>query len=420
VDAVVVAQPPQSVKGRVLAPSSTTDVEGVFSFLAVDGIEYAMTVSPQSGDLPPLYDEDLPVEADEGSTQSLEPLLLAPGSVVLTGRVVAGEGASALGIDGLDVRILDEGRRVSSSARTVEGGSFTLVLREQALNATFEVVPTAENPAYPTLRSDIDVFAQEEPLDLGEISLGAVLAPVPFEARVVDADGAAVPGASLSVRGAVGNGEVATLLVTGDDGRVTSSLPPATYEAVVYGPPGAAAAGMIVESSLVVPSTNPDLVFSLPRRVSFSGRVVDPDDADLAGASLTLVRTSPEPVLRDTLIQFNATSDASGQFDVALDPGSYRLTTKPPPGSTAPPNSELVVVTDAGLRRNVNLPDRAFVVGTVLFQDVPVPSAYVRVFSTFEDERGAAIVLGEGIAGADGAFEIVVSDRVNVAVPDPP
>ena len=76
--------------------------------------------------------------------------------------------------------------------------------------------------------------------------------------------------------------------------------------------------------------------------------------------------------------------------------------------------------TEVGLRRNVNLPDRAFVVGAVLFNDAPVPSAYVRVFSTFEDERGAAIILGEGIAGTDGAFEIVVPDLVEVALPDPP
>ncbi len=434
VDAVVVAQPPQSVPGRVLAPSATTDVEGTFSFLAVDGIDYAMTVAPQSGDLPPLYDQDLPVEADGGATQSVE-VILEPGDIVLTGRVVAGEGASVLGVDGLDVRIVDEERddlgkvrrrRVSSTARTGAGGAFSLVLREAALNAVLEVVPTAENPGYPTLRMDIDVFDSGGPLDLGEIALGAVLAPVRFEARIIDADGAPVPGASLSVRGTVGNGQVAALLVADADGRIdSSSLPPATYQAFVYGPPEAAAAGLVVENNLVVPSANPDLVFALPRRVSFSGRVVDPDDADLAGASLTLLRIGdidgvPEPVLAGTLVQFSAVSDAAGQFDVALDPGRYRLGTKPPPGSTAPANSEIVNVTEAGLRRNVTLPDRAFVVGAVLFNEVPVPSAFVRVFSTFEDERNVAILLGEGIAGPDGAFEIVVSDRVNVANPDPP
>jgi hypothetical protein len=427
VDAVVVAQPPQSVPGRVLAPSSTTDVDGAFSFLVVAGTRYGLTISPQSGDLPPVYDQDdLEAEADDGTTQSLDPFLVEDGDIVLTGRVVAGDGVNSLGIDSLDVRIVDVGRRVSSSARTDANGEFTLVLRDPVANATLEVAPTADNPGYPTVRTEIDVGAEAEPIDLGDISLGAVLAPVRFQARVVDADGVPVPNASLSVRGSVGNGEVTALLTADADGNIDSSaLPPATYEAFVYGPPESTTAGILVEDQLDVPSSNADLVFTLPRRVSFNGRVVDPDDANLAGASLTLLRIGDidgvrEPVLGDTLIQFSAVSDAAGQFDVALDPGRYRLTTRPPPGSTAPGNSEIVNVTEAGLRRNVNLPDRAFVVGAVLFDGQPVPSAYVRVFSTLEDERGAAIVLGEGIAGPDGAFEIVVSDRVNVAVPDPP
>lgn len=428
VDAVVVAQPLRSVAGRVVAPSATTNSEGVFELLAVEGERYLMTISPAS-ELPPLYDERLDAEADEGSLMTLEdPIVVDAGAFTLTGVVRAGEGAAEQGVEALEVRLTDEAtrRRVSSTTRTAADGSFTLRLREPG-TYTLEVLPTVDNQGYPRVATQIDLADVEGTVELAPISLGDVLTPPRFEARVVDSDGNPVPGATLSVRGAVGNGEFTAVIVADADGRIISSvMPPATYEALVYGPPESATGGLFVEDQLDVPSTNADLVFTLPPRVSFNGTVLDPDGSALPGAALTFLRVNNvdeerDPVVADTLIEFAAISDASGQFDVAVDPGQYRVTIRPPAGNASPFSSELHTVTEAGRSGDLALPARAFVAGVVNGPNGPVPSAFVRVFSLFPDERGAAIPLGEGVAGPDGVFEIVVSDEVTgTQTPDPP
>ena len=59
--------------------------------------------------------------------------------------------------------------------------------------------------------------------------------------------------------------------------------------------------------------------------------------------------------------------------------------------------------------------------GLAIAGGAPQDGAWVRVFSALLDERGAAILVGEGMAGADGAFEIGVPDLVaDVTNPNPP
>jgi hypothetical protein len=423
VDAVVVAQPPRSVPGRVLAPASSTDASGTFSLLAIDGLRYSMTISPSSAGLPPRYDIGFDAEADDGAgTQSLEPLLVEPGAIVVSGTVVAGEGAGAQGIDGLDVRVSAGGRRVSSAARTSLGGEFFLALPAPDVGLTLDILPTVDNPAFP--RVVIENLVLDASVDLGELSLGAVVGPARFVARVVGADGAPVTGAVIAIRGDVGAGVFTTLLQADDTGAIEGSLPHATYQAIVVGPPQLASAGLLIVDELDVPSSNAEVVFTLPARVPFAGTVIDADGAALPAATLTLLRIGDvegarEEVLADTAIAFSALSDALGQFSLAVDPGLYRVATRPPPGRGAPAFSERVLVGQNGLRRDRVLPARAVVAGSVSFAGAPVPSAYLRIFSSIVDERQAAILLGEGVTDDDGAFEIVVPD-ILADLPTPP
>ena len=438
VDAFVLAQPPQSVPGRVLAPSSTTEQGGVFRFLAVEGLRYAMTVSPTAARLPPSYGIRLDAEADEGALQSLEPLLVAEGAVVMSGIVVAGAGAALSGIPDLDVVVKDkQGRRLSTRVRTGRGskdtlGHFELFLHEGGEGFTLEIAPTIDNAGYPTVLVPLDIIDTSDTIDVGTISLDTsdsafpVLTPVPLSARVVDVDGNPVPGAVLSVSAPLGAGQFAALLQADAFGDLEGALPPAHYQAIVYAPPANGLAGLVVVAELDVPSSNANLTFTLPRRVPYRGTVRDRDGAPLAGATLTISRVGdgerePEPLLADVLLSFSSTSDASGQFQVAVDPGAYRVSTRPPRGSDAPAFSQLVVVRPAGLRRDVQLPGRALVAGSVVFAGAPVGAAFIRVFSGFVDERGAAILVGEGFADDSGAFEIAVPDIVaSVANPTPP
>ena len=128
-----------------------------------------------------------------------------------------------------------------------------------------------------------------------------------------------------------------------------------------------------------------------------------------------------EDLLGDRLVSFEVETDAAGAWALALDPGRYRVAIRPPPSSAAPAFSEIATFDEGRTTHDVDLPQRAIVAGTVLFDGQPQEGAWVRVYSALVDERGAAILVGEGAAGADGAFEIGVPDLVaDVVNPNPP
>lgn len=424
IDALVVARPARFIPGRVLAPTATATAAGGFDFLAIEDERYGLTVLPADASLPPHYDEaGFRASGDADRTQTLESLIVPTGAVVVSGRVRAGEGVGEQGIEKLDVRLIDDsGRRWSSNSRTGADGSFALALAEGLTGLTLEILPTGDNDAFPTVRVlGVDASAS---VDLGPISLGDVLAPVGFQARVVDAAGGPVPGARASLSARIGNGVLTRQAEADDEGVLDVRLPPGLYEAVVLGGPDEPAGGLLVVSEIDVPAANTDLVFRLPPRVSWGGLVLDADGQPLGGASLDLVRVGdeagvPEEALADTLVGFHVIADDGGRFAASVDPGRYRVSTRPPPGARAPAFSELVTVPAEGLERNVDLPARAVVAGTAVFDGEPTGGVYVRVFSALLDEQGAAILLGEGTAGPDGAFEIVVPDLVG-ETPEPP
>lgn len=423
VDAFVLARPARSIAGRVLAPTAQTNGDGAFSLLAVDGFRYGLTVVPSDASLPIVYD-DTGFRA-RGDEQSLDPVLIPSEEelVVVSGRVVSGQGVALLGVKDVDVRLKgDDGRVWSSTSRTAEDGSFQVVLARGLAGLTLEVRPTAENAGYPEVHvAGVDGSAS---VDLGDIDLGFVSAPVAFTATVVSSDGSPAAGAIGYFRGAVGNGEFRASATTDGAGRLELSLPAGTYDVAVVGPAGAVRSGLLVSAQLAVPVTGQAPVFALAPRVAWSGVVRDDAGAELAGAGLDVVRVGAvdgtlEPALEDQLVAFASTTDDNGAFSLSLDPGRYRVSTRPALGSNAPAFSELVTIPPEGLERDVELPGRAVVAGTAVFDGEPVPGAFVRVFSTFLDEQGHAILLGEGVADEDGAFEIATPDLVGAPEPAP-
>lgn len=425
----VLLRPALAIPGRALAPQSTSDGAGQFSVIALDGARYAVTVNPTDPARAPFYlHDDTPVlvDADNGSFD-LPPLELPDVGPVVRGRVVAGTGVSVSGIPALAVHIeRADGRRLSSMATTDPSGAFEVALAEPVTDVTLVVTPTAENRPYPLVTMPgLTLTDGDNPL--GDVELGDVLTPVPFQAAVIDGNGAPVAGALLVVRGVVGNG-LFTLSATADaDGVFDLALVPATYDALVLGGPDAPGAGMLAASALQVP-TPPDspVVFRLPERIQVAGTVLDTAGDAVGNARMTLVRIGdvagvPEELLGESLVSFDAESDPDGRWQAAVDPGRYRLSTRPPPSSSAPAFSEIVTFAADRSGHDVELPPRAIVAGTVLFDDAPQEGAWVRVFSALLDERGAAILVGEGMAGADGAFEIGVPDLVaDVTNPNPP
>ncbi len=431
VAAQVLARPEEFIAGRALAPNAQTDDAGNFSVLLVDGERYGVTVVPGDAALPPAYDDaGFVANGDSSGRVTLDPPFVDDAAGIrVRGFVKAGEGAAEQGIPQLALHVENQaGRRVSSTARTAADGSFTVVLSGVAGTAgdplTLTVSPTSDNPSFPSLGVPVDPDkAHEGVLDAGVVSLGVVLTPAHFVARVVDEAGHGVPGATATLQAEVGNGAFQTLVQADGAGVLDAQLPPGTYTVVVVAPE-TSAAGLLVQGDVDVPSTNADLELTLPARVRFAGAVLDPDGATLPGAQLTITRVvdpaGPDAPLAHTFVSFTTQSGDDGTFEVSVDPGRYRVSTRPPRGKNAPASSELVTVPDGGLQADVRLPARAVVAGTVLSSGAPVDNAYVRVFSDFLlDEQGSAILVGEAVSGSDGAFEMVVPDFVGSGVQNP-
>ena len=427
--ATVLLRPALSIPGRALAPQTATDADGDFTVVAVDGARYAVTVNPADPARAPYYahdDQPIAVEAD-GGTFALPTIELPDVGPLVQGRVVAGSGVEASGIDHLAVHVERvDGRRLSSVAVTDASGAFSVALAEPIDNVVLVVSPTADNAFYPTVAvPGLTLVDGDNPL--GDVELGDVLSPVPFTAAAIAGDGAPVPGARLVLRGVLGNGLFEVSAIADAQRTFDLVLPPARYDALVLGGAGEPSAGLLVAPGLDVPAA-PDapVVFRLPERLGAAGTVQDASGDPVGNATLTLVRIGDvngvaEELLGDTLVAFEAESDERGNFELAVDPGRYRLNTRPPPSSSAPAFSEIVTFDDARTAHDVSLPQRAIVAGTVLFDGEPQAGAWVRVFSALLDERGAAILVGEGAAGADGAFEVGVPDLVpDVTNPNPP
>lgn len=427
--ATVMLRPALSIPGRALAPQTTTDLAGDFSVLGVDGARYAVTVNPTDPARPPWYahdDEPVAVEGDDGAFE-LDPILLPDVGPLVSGRVVAGSGAGASGIPALAVHVeRADGRRLSSVAATDPSGNFSVALAAPVEDAVLVVSPTSDNAYFPEVTvPGLTLVDGDNPL--GDVELGEVLSPVPLAAAAVDADGAPAAGARLILRGVVGNGLFSVTVDADAEGGFDLLLPPATYEALVMGGPDASAAGMLWATELEVPPP-PDspVVFRLPPRLAASGVLRAAGGERVANATVGFVRIAAvdgarEDLLGDRLVAFEAKTDPAGAWALALDPGRYRVAIRPPPSSPAPAFSEIATFDEGRTTHDVDLPQRAIVAGTVLFDGQPQEGAWVRVYSALVDERGAAILMGEGAAGADGAFEIGVPDLVaDVVNPNPP
>lgn len=415
VPAFVVARPERAIAGRSLAPSDASASDGSFRLTLVEGRRYDLSLVPVNPALPPVFvDVGLVARASPLGEQVIPPLQVPRDVIHVTGVVQAGEGVAAQGIAGLSVKLIDERGFVwSSVGRTGTDGAFDLTLAEPRTGLALAVTPTADNGTWPAVQmDDVDVTAD---LDLGVVNLGSVAAPRRFVARVFDSAGSPVAGAHVALRANLGSGTFARLGASLADGRVDELVPPGRYDLAVAGPSTMASAGLLLVEGLELPLAGASFALRLPPRPTWSGAVRDRGGVGVGGTVLELVRVGDvsgraEAILGDLAVAFVAKADDVGAFSVAVDPGRYRVRVRPPPASRAPSVSVLVTVPFAGLLRDVELPARGLVVGRALAEGAPVRAAWVQVFSTLKDERGAAIQLGAGPADDQGAFEIVVPD----------
>jgi hypothetical protein len=415
VSGVVSVTPLQSIAGRLRLPT-TTSVDGHWALPLVVGDTYRVSIVPDDDAVAPaVADADITAGVDDDVALASCHLARVEGdattcAVVVTGRVVAGAGAAALGVPALEVRIGDAtGRRVSTLARTDDDGAFTLGVPAPVSGAVLEIRGTADNALQPTIALPIDLSTAR--VDLGVITQGARAETVTVAGRVLTDGGAPARAATLVIRGAVGAGLYAARATTDDDGAFSLAARPGVYDVAAVGA-GDSDDGLFL-GALVVDAAVLDAVFTLQPRTDVTLAVQRSDGSDVAGASVVLQRIGDalgvaEPVLVDTQPSFLSATDDDGVARARVSAGRYRVTIEPPRDSGAPVFSALLAV-DGPLTRTLVLPDSVVLAGSIRSPgDDATSGAVVRVFSPIADEQGRAIFLGEAVTAADGSFSVAV------------
>ncbi|RKH31290.1 carboxypeptidase-like regulatory domain-containing protein, partial [Corallococcus sicarius] len=293
--------------------------------------DYRVTLTPVDPGLPPLA-RTTTVEPGTGGAVAFE-LPTASRLVTLTGTLVR-QGTQRVDAE-MEVQALDESLRpLSQRMRVVRG------------TGAFQVVLSAEDAERPT------VLLRASPLNAGDLvpsktfvvspsagatgplELGDPGAPVRVQGRVLEGQyGVPIAGARVSLQGRVGGGGTFEGLpvLTDAQGRYQlTSLPgpPDSPLTLVIVPPPSSMARLTLHP-VTVPaqdSTLPDA--TCPLRMVVTGSVRQPDPANPASGVRLVVEPVgalpgwPQPPMG---FEVPVTTDARGGFQLALDPGEYRL-----------------------------------------------------------------------------------------------
>lgn len=424
IPADLVAVPVAAIPGRALVSSAVAaGAQGAFALPVVPTLAdssastaaFRLSVLPEDDHLyPPAFGtlRVRPPRAGE-SEWELGPVTMPAAETLLpvTGRIVTSDGIVQLPLSGLDVRLLDDGQRVSSTGVTDTDGYFSLyVLPDAAPLLTLEARPTEFSGLSPTLRIvDVDWTSELS------IDVGALAAPVPFRGTVRGPAGAPVPYATIYARQLRIDAELVAIIAADENGAYDVELRPGRYVFAVVPPTSQPAAGVLVGFEATV-ELDASPVFNLPARLPLAGQVTAAGGEVVPGAELRFTRIAgqdgtAEPLLADVQWRFVGRSDASGAFALDVDKGRYRVEVLPDPGSALPLLTRIVDIDDAEEDLRFTLPRAAWVAGALVGPNGnPVPHAQVAVYSSLVGEAGEALWLGSALSGADGLFEVIVPD----------
>lgn len=415
----VIAVPAGGIEGRALVVTAqAAGAGGDFALPLVEGSTYRLTVQPQDAARPPFFVASDQSIGPSPTGEVLYGAITLPDLASLenlSGRVVSGAGTAMLGVEGLEVRALSEGRRVSSVGRTLADGSFTIFLAAGADGPfVVEVRPTESNRLNPIVMVE-DVYVGEGNVNLGEIPLGSLPAPVPFAGVVRGPDGEEVGSATIHLSAELGEGTFSLVLNADEDGAYDAELRPGTYEVAVVAPPDNPSAGLLTGFTTEVDATSSPTL-NLPGRVLATGAVVSASQEPVSNAQVVLTRLGvsgggADGVLEDQRWSFVAITDITGAWQKAVDPGRYRVTLLPDPAANLPRDTRVVDIDessrDLGERA---LPPPAVIAGEIKSADgAPLGMSVVTAFSAFAGGEGA-LELGSSLTDNDGAFEILLPD----------
>jgi hypothetical protein len=417
-DARLVALPETSIEGRSLVQSVDVGIDGIFSMPLLDSETYRVEVYPNDMSVPPYFlPESIVVQPDSETPQDLGILLSAPEErIAIQGTVVAGEGAAKMPIADLEIHVMHADRRVSSMDYSDDEGYFLVTLPFADYDALSLVIrPSDANPSFPHVKHLLGSVSGDQ--DLGDISLGTITTPVGFGGVVLGPDREPVAQANIFIRGDVGIGEIKRLLTTDEEGLFWDSIAPGQYDVTVLAPVNSTSAGLLKQSDLDILSTTESIEFMLPPRTAISGEIVNSVGDPVQNASMRLERIGPpgeseDVVAGEAVWSFYANTDLAGAFTSTVDTGRYRVHLEPDPNSLDPLFSTLIDVFAETSPILLQLPAEARFAGRIEMprSGDPVADAHIRVFSSFSNELGEAILLGEGVSDGQGNFGVILPD----------
>ena len=426
----IVATPIVGIANRALIRSARSESsQGEFSLELVAGVPYRVAVFPDDDVAhPPLY-LDGSIQVDAGAPLAelgnLE-IDSDESALIVSGRVVAGDGVARLGVSGLQVSLQNLERRLSTQIITDADGTFRLILPAGVYeNISLQVRATDDNRLTPDLMvNGIDL---QETQDLGDIELGVLPSPLPFAGQVTGPGGQAVPLAEIYARAAVGNGEVRARFTADENGNYSGELRPGNYLISVLGPAGNSAnGGLLAELQVTIDLEEGAPELTLPERPLVSGRAVDVNQESVGNARVEWVRigrpfASGAGELGNIGWRFETLTNASGEYEIRVDEGRYRVTVFPEAVSAVPRFSlihDVSNIDENSSNFNIEMPAAAHFAASLSSGGTPIPDVGVAAYSRFLDASGSAILLSEGTSNALGEVGLILPDLAPPATTD--
>jgi hypothetical protein len=204
-----------------------------------------------------------------------------------------------------------------------------------------------------------------------------------------------------------------TTAATDEAGRFSTVVPPGSYTVRVEPAEGTGFANKIVKRK-VDPTTSFEL-FEVDPKTRVRGRAVLTDDRPLSDAEVIATPTEPNPAAFRPRVG-RARTDIDGNFEMALDQGSYLFAVIPEPGTgfprmnarhPIPPNETTLPLmrVPPPIRFAFTLRDARTVNPT------PIARAIVRVFGESAPQAGTFVELGSAMSDPQGLVEILLAPQ---------
>jgi len=436
------------IPGQEFATNVTTSRNsGTFSVLLPPGF-YDVSIAPEYANLPRYEVRNVEIAAlgvnacpEDNTTfcQVWSFALPAPEDHIALRGVVERR------IDGMNMPVA--GARVSASS--ADGLIVTTEAVTDASGAFVVFVPPRDQTYIFTVRRSQDTNAGELSLDLPVLdfspyafsreaddarvvlAIGDLALPARVTGRVLDQGGAGTAKAVVLIHGRqeafpdepgaqhVTHSVLSRALTSEDlsvDGEFQVELPPGNYEMLAASTePGAGVSFVVdltVEPGDVIYSGGP-LELQLSESTAVSGAVVDEQGVPLSGvtvsAELRDIYSRPAELFPLTRALFGQTveSDASGDFELQLAPGTYSLTAVPAAESGLARKSEQFVVDGFNASLELQLEQGGAVAGRIVTSDgEPIAGATVEAWTA--DPTNPALI-DRAVADERGQYRLVIA-----------